>query len=246
MAAKTTVKATPLKRRNVVVIGKTGGGKSSVANKILGDAADNNFETGRAFTSCTTEVAARSAVLETDDGTMYVVKVIDTIGLFDTTSQDLAKSNTAAMQAIKKFFLEESPEGVNLILFVCRQGHWTAEEQKTFDYILRYFREDISALSALVFTQCDNLSLSGRERILEEFKHDPKRAVIADFMKKGKGMHTVGFPDLNDMPSALRSVYEDLVGSDQKMLRNLVYGCEKRYLSEQLLRQSFWEKCVIL
>ena len=69
-------------RRNIIVLGKTGAGKSTVANQILGT---NHFEVSTSTQSVTRRVRNGEARL-TVDGVDYNIKIIDTVGLFDTGS----------------------------------------------------------------------------------------------------------------------------------------------------------------
>ena len=48
------------------------------------------------------------------------------------------------MSKIKTFFQNDSPEGINLVLFVSRKGRFTEEERRTFDHIIGNFSDQIS------------------------------------------------------------------------------------------------------
>ena len=97
--------------RTVVVVGKTGAGKSTVANQILGREA---FKVKNVASSVTSEVEDMcSLVYDESSNTRYNFRVIDTLGVFDTSLK-----NDAVITKIKKFFQNEAPGGVNLVLFV--------------------------------------------------------------------------------------------------------------------------------
>lgn len=226
--------------RVVVVLGKTGAGKSTVANKILGPNSKDYFEVATSFTSTKTEAKSISndGLQDPETKKTFNVKVIDTKGLFDTDEGEAG--NMDILQSVKEFFLKEAPKGVNLILFVCKHGRWTEEEQKVFDYLSSNFEDVVHDYSALVFTGCEDQDKSCRERVVIDFTNDPTRRVIANLM--GKGIYTVGFPDTSRSPSVLKSGYESVAKEDQKELHHLVYTCYDKCLSAEFIKQSFWEK----
>ena len=103
-----------LENRNVVVMGKTGAGKSAVANKVLGL---QKCTVKNIASSVTSDVDALcSSFYDQSSRTRYNFKVIDSVGVFDTKLK-----NYAVMTKIKNFFQNDSPEGINLVLFVFRK-----------------------------------------------------------------------------------------------------------------------------
>lgn len=87
------------------------------------------------------------------------------------------------MSKIKTFFQNDSPEGINLVLFVSRKGRFTEEERRTFDHIIGNFSDQLSDFSALVFTCCDGQSDAAYQEFLASFKREARH--IVSFMKKG-------------------------------------------------------------
>ena len=235
----------PTEQRNVVVLGKTGGGKSTVANKIIETEAGDHpppFEiSDRNIVSVTTDTKASMAVLKTSDDRHYNVKVIDTVGFFDTGG----KSNKEIISTTKKYVREHVPVGLHLILFVYKKNRWTKEEQDTFDFLTTHFEGEISAISALIITGCEGVDGDERKGIVDTFKQE--KPDIANFMQKG--IIPVGFPDLQKMKAAIREAYKEDIKADQEALRTLVYSCEDVKLSKEILGETFWEKlskCTIL
>ena len=227
-----------LEKRNVVVVGKTGGGKSTVANKILGQV---KFAVKNVAASVTLKVEAHCCCLDDESSpTVYSFKVIDTVGLFDTKV-----TNVAAVKKMKNFFQNECPEGVNLVLFVCRKGRFTEEERSTFDYIMKHFRKQISDFSALVFTHCETESDSANQEFLISFEKEASD--IVSFMKKG--IYMVGFPDVSKMKLRIKEAMEEEVKEQAEMLRKVVMRADKRCLGKEMFEPTFWEKlgqCFIL
>lgn len=228
-------------KRNIVVLGKTGAGKSSVANNIL---CDTTFDVADTTKSVTRNAAMSQAVLKRPDmGTEYNLKVIDTIGLFDSEL-----TNEEVMKDIKTFFKTKVPEGVNLILFVFQVGRLTPEERKTFKYIMDNFKgRDISDISALVITHCEDKNPTARERIVTEFNTHEHTKDIAEFMKKG--MICVGFPKLQDVDEDFQEIYKRKAKKDTDQLHQLVVKSSDIRLKKEFLDEMFWRKvkdCTIL
>lgn len=227
-----------LENRNVVVVGKTGAGKSTVANKIL---SLEKFAVKNVAKSVTSQVEARcSTFYDQSSRTRYNFKVIDTVGVFDTRLK-----NDDVMKKIKTFFQNDSPEGINLVLFVFRKGRFTDEERRTFDYIIGNFNDQISDFSALVLTCCDGQSDAANQEFLASFQREARR--IVSFMKKG--VYMVGFPDVSKMRPRMKEAMEEEIKEQAEMLRKVVMKADKRCLGKEMFELTFWEKvkqCFIL
>ena len=230
-------------QRNVIVLGKTGGGKSTVANMILealGGESPFKISDGNVADSATTEAQAAIAMLQTSQCNYYV-KVIDTVGFFDTKGT----SNKRIVNDTKQFVRDQVPIGLHLVLFIYKNGRWTRDEQDTFNFITKNFEEEISAISALVVTGCDGFDDARKQEIIAEFKE--LRPDIANFMQKG--IYPVGFPDLNKLKEGLREPYKADMKVDQETLRALIYSCSELKLRREIIGETFWEKaskCTIL
>ena len=225
-------------RRNIVVLGKTGAGKSTVANQILGT---DIFEVSTSIQSVTRRIKNGEAKLTVDD-VDYNIKIIDTVGLFDTG----AITNNEIIRVIKTHFQQQVPEGVNLVLFVFKEGRFTKEEKETFDYIIAKFSKEISDISALVITNCELKSETAREKIIAEFRENVTTKPIAEFVKKG--IFTVGFPNIEEIDDEdFKPKIQERIKKDKEVLQTFVRSCEDEpRLSQDLFSEGFWEKCTIL
>ena len=224
--------------RTVLVVGKTGAGKSTVANKILGREV---FTIKNVPTSVTSEVEAKcSLVYDEPSRTRYQFKVIDTLGVFDTNLK-----HDAVITKIKEFFQKDAPDGVNLVLFVFRKGRFTQEERQTFDYIIKNFKKEISNYSALVLTYCDVENDDANQQFRQSFEDEAND--IADFMKKG--IYMVGFPDLSNMKPRIKEAMEEDIKEHAKMLQKEVMKANEKFLGKEIFEETFWQKlsrCFIL
>ena len=226
---------TVIQKRNIIVLGKTGAGKSSVANRIVG------MDLFEVTTSSVSSVTKHPSVKEASvihDGIQYTFKTIDTVGLFDTAE----KTNEEIFREAKTFIRERVPEGISLVLFVFKEGRFTPEERKTFESLTKNFgKSKITDISALIVTCCENMTPKARIALVEEMKSNERTNKITSFMKKG--IYPVGFPNLKEVDPRIKEVHEETAKQDAETLHKLIRNCEdKMILSKDILTESFWEK----
>jgi predicted GTPase len=202
--------------RNILLIGRTGNGKSTLANVLT---ETNEFRESSSSISETKSIQVGKFKSQLN-GKEIIYKVIDTIGIGDTKLND--KQVLIKIAEVS----QELNNGICQILFLTN-GRFTSEEIEAYNVMKEVlFGEEITKYITIVRTNFDKFE---HEESCKEDKqriHD-ENPTLSEILKNCNGIIYVSNPsvDVNQRKSAIDAAIELRGVSRVIIINHLTYNC---------------------
>jgi energy-coupling factor transporter ATP-binding protein EcfA2 len=206
--------------KTIVLFGKTGVGKSTIARHIFKQDNDR-FRNVGAVSSMTrkAEECYDDVHLWIDNSNVHVrVRVI----ILDTSSLHGQKCD------IFQFMSHYDVKEISTIIFVLKHGRVTKDDCRPFDKIIDDFKtlrcdddgsDILKVCGHLLITCCEGQDEKGRENIVKMYESDPMTQKLCQSVKEIK---CVGFPDHNSLQPIMIDLYEEGIKNDEQALHDIV------------------------
>ena len=210
-----------VQERNVIVVGRSGVGKSMLINQIAGG---SYMEFSNQPNSRTKNASVIAGCIRYERK-KYHCSFIDTVGFSDTRQK-----NEAIMQEIR--FIMQDRKQIHLVIFTFKLNEYFDHDKKQWDLFVKSFRDTIYNISAAVITHCDNYTDDAKQSLRNTLLQGEKTSSF--FALMSQGIHCVGFPDTSKIMTN-EEIFTN-INRDAKEIRALIAKCNNPVICAQMIK----------
>lgn len=222
-----------MENRNIIVIGPKNSGKSTIASKILMRSD---------YPLRPKEIVIRNTEKVISDK-QYKITVLDTTG-FSTVAMSRERASH-----LKEFLRMHNIDTIHLVIFVIRAGRLTGDDRRNLESIMGYFKRiQLSTISALFITHCEQYNEKKKQDIVTQFKLDNFTSTIGSLARRG--VITTGFAAPDDYDQGLLTTLEADNRVEVENINNIIAeaddGVQTTELFQLTILERLYKSCLIL
>ncbi|CAF1392965.1 unnamed protein product [Adineta ricciae] len=211
---------------NILLIGRSQVGKSTLIEALR----DPNFSAMRTGISQTREPSYKQLTITSEDGKDYTLNIIDTPGLQEVRQDpDETRTDEQLLTLFRNVFSSGKIRGLNVIAFVSVIGRTHQNDIETFKSLIDFFGERFKAISTLILTHCDKVSLDRLQILIKDIEAHPKCSDIVNYCTLGIYRH--GTLDIDDLETYDEEMQERIRKSTLERLEPMRTELTKFFLS---------------
>jgi len=172
-------------QKNVLLIGKSGGGKSTLFEVLKKPLYVTTSET-TLFAGARLRPEYAPLVVRNAEGKAYSINVIDTPGLFEVRSNPGEKRSNEQIFKLMESCLREKVTTISAVFLVIPVSHvFTEEDLETLNQVSAFLGDGFKKNTMIVFSQADTYQLEALQGRISEFLSSPVSIPFVNFCQGG-------------------------------------------------------------